>query len=119
MRALRVLLGAGFISRARMTELRDHPAAFSLAAHDVSPVTLAWALYDDLLPRLESGELLIARQELQNADFTRTLLLSFPQIEQGIAALREHQLLAAHGELLRLVFPSRSTLVEALLAKAM
>ena len=118
-RALRVLLGAGFIARERMTELRDHPSAFCLAAHDVSPVTFAWALHDEYLPRMESGDLLIAREDFLQANFARTLLLNAAQVEQGIEVLRRHQLLAASGDSLRLVLANRSTLVEALLAKAM
>lgn len=117
-RALRVLLGAGLIARERMTELRYHPVAFRLAQHDVSPATFAWALYDEFLSRLHDGDFLIAREQFYQADFARTLLLNRGQVEQGIAVLRQHQLLAAHGELLRLMLPQRSTLVEALLAKA-
>jgi len=118
-RALRVLQSSGLIARERMTEWRDHPSAFRLAAHDVSPVTFAWALYDEFLPRLESGELLFARKEFYEANFARTLLLNQKQVEQGIEVLRRHQLLAAQSENLRLMLGKGSTLVEALLAKAM
>lgn len=117
-RALRVLLGAGFIARERMTELRDHPVSFRLAEHDVSPVTFAWACYDEYLPRLESGDFLISRGDFCQARFAQTLLLETAQVEQGIEALRRHQLLSATSDGLRLVFPNRSTLVAALLSKA-
>ncbi len=118
-RALRVLLGAGLIARERMTELRDHPVAFRLAEHDVSPLTFAWALYAEHRDRSDAGDVLVARDEIHAAGFVRTLLLSAAQVERGIEALRRYQLLAAHGELLRLMMPNRSSLVEALLAKAM
>jgi hypothetical protein len=117
-RALRVLLSAGLIARERMTNLRGHPAAFRLAEHDVSPTAFAWALYDEYLPALQNGTFLLEREALLQSNFVKTFLLSPEQAEAALETARRHQLLATHGAQLRLVFANKSTLVDALLTKA-
>lgn len=115
-RALRVLASAGLIARERMTELPGHPAAFCLAAHDVAPATFVWALYDEFQQRNAPP---VTLREIGNAAFVRTLLLSPAQVENALKNARRHQLLQVRGDEVRLLFNSPSTLVDALLAKAM
>jgi hypothetical protein len=118
-RALRVLIGAGLIARERMTDLRNHPVAFRRADHDLAPSAFAWAFYDEYLPRARNGDLLIAREEILKAKCARTFLIAPAQIEASLETARRHQLLAAQGLQVRLVFAGQSTLVDALLSKAM
>jgi hypothetical protein len=124
-RALRVLQGAGLIARQRMTEVRRRPTAFRLADHNVSPVTFAFALYDEFLPHLQQQletaqdrHFFISRSVLPIADFARTLLLSPAQVEEHLELARRHQLLSQNGDQIRLVFSNLDALVDALLAKA-
>jgi hypothetical protein len=124
-RALRVLQGAGLIARQRMNELRGRPTSFRVADHNVSPVTFVFALYEEFLPHLQShleaaqdSHFFVSRSVLPLADFARTLLLTPEQVEEHCEAARRHQLLAQHGDQLRLVFGSLDALVDALLSKA-
>lgn len=117
-RALRVLQGAGLIARERQSELRGHPTAFRLSAHDVSLVTFVWAFYDEFLPHATGPNFSVSVESLNNADFARTLLLSPTQIEAHCQSARRHQLIATRGTQLRLVFGNRDVLVDSLLATA-
>ena len=117
-RSLRILQGAGLISRERQTELRDHPTAFRLSPHDVSLATFLYALYDEFLPHAQHSNLAIACDVLPVSDFARTLLLSPAQIEAHCKTARAQQLLAQQGRTLRLVFGDLDSLVDALLSKA-
>lgn len=117
-RSLRVLQGAGLIARERMTELHEHPTAYRLSEHNVSPVTFAYALYDEFLPHKRDPNFLLMPEAIALADFARTLLLSPAQVTEHCATARRHQLLAQHNNALRLVFGNLDVLVEALLAKA-
>jgi len=118
-RALRVLQGAGLVSRERMSELRGHPTAFRLSRHDVSLATFAWALYEEFLPHAQSGKFSLSPDVLPVADFARTLLLSPPQVEAHCRSARAAQLLALDKKSLRLVFGSLDALAETLLTKAL
>jgi hypothetical protein len=115
-RALRVLLGAGLIARERMLELRGHPVAFRLAAHDISPQTFVWALYWEY--SRSCGARLVPITEILQAPFVRTLLLAPSQIETHIEVARRHQLVACEGRNVRLLFQDGSTLVDVVLGKA-
>ena len=115
-RALRVLLNAGLIARRRMTEMRRHPVAFRLAAHDVSPQTFAWALHWEYS---QSKTRIVPAAQIAEADFARTLLLSPAQIERHIENARRHQLISCEGKNVRLLFQDAGSLVEVLLNKAM
>ena len=118
-RALRVLLGAGLISRERMSDLRHHPVAYRLADHDIAPAAFAWALYDEYLASAQSGERLFTSEAIYKSSFARTFLLTEAQIKAGLEVARKHQLISVQGFQVRLIFANQSTLVEALLAKAM
>jgi hypothetical protein len=115
-RALRVLLGAGLIARERMLELRGHPVAFRLAAHDVSPQTFVWALHWEYS---RHGTHLVPKTQILEGNCARTLLLNPLQVESHIEVARRYQLLACEGENVRFLFQGGSTLVEVLLDKAL
>lgn len=117
-RALRVLQGAGLVARERQSELRGHPTAFRLSTHDVSLLTFVWGFYDEYLPRATGPKFGVTMDELVASDFARTLLLSPSQVEAYSHAARRHQLLAAQGNQLRLVFGNRDALVDSLLTTA-
>ncbi len=114
-RALRVLLNAGLIARQRMTEMRGHPVAFRLAAHDISPQTFVWALHWQYS---QSGVRVVPAAQILEADFARTLLLNSSQIETHIESARRHQLLSCEDKNIRFLFEGGSTLVDVLLDKA-
>jgi hypothetical protein len=117
-RSLRVLQGAGLIARERMTELHEHPTAYRLSEHNVSPVTFVYALYDEFLPHKHDPGFLLMPEAIAIADFARTLLLSPAQVAEHCETARRHQLLAQHNNAMRLVFGNLDVLVDALLAKA-
>lgn len=117
-RALRVLQGAGLIARERQSELRGHPTAFRLSAHDVSLATFVWAFYDEWLPQTHGPNFSVSLDDVTISDFARTLLLSPAQVEAHCQSARRHQLIAARGNQLRLVFGNRDALVDSLLATA-
>lgn len=118
-RALRVLLGAGLIARERMADLRNHPTSFYLADHEVAPATFAWALYDECLPALHNGNMMLDREEIAKAKFARTFLMEPAQVQTSLETLRRHQLIAVRGTQVRLLLGDASTLADALLSKAM
>lgn len=117
-RALRVLQGAGLVARERQPELRGHPTAFRLSAHDVSLVTFVWAFYDEFLPHASGPTFSVSIEAVANSSFARTLLLSPTQIEAHCEAARRSQLIAGHARQLRLIFGNRDALVDSLLATA-
>ena len=117
-RALRVLQGAGLIARERQSELRGHPTAFRLSAHDVSLATFVWAFYDEWLPQAHGPNFSVSPDDVTVSNFARTLLLSPAQVEAHCQSARRHQLIAARGNQLRLVFGNRDALVDSLLATA-
>lgn len=117
-RALRVMQGAGLVARERQSDLRNHPTAFRLSSHDVSPATFIYALYDEFLPHAGEPGFSLSDDVLPVSDFARTLLLSAGQVEAHCRTARSHQLLARRGRQLHLVFDSLDTLVDALLSKA-
>jgi hypothetical protein len=117
-RSLRVLQNAGFIARERQNELRGHPTAFRVSAHDVSLTTFLFALYEEFLPHVEDPDFSLTPAVLPVTDCARTLLLSRAQVEAHLHKARAHQLLAQHGPHLRLVCGDLDTLVSTLLTKA-
>lgn len=118
-RSLRVLQSAGLIARERMLDLRGHPASFRLSQHNVSLVTFIYALYEEFLPHMQGGNFVLAQSVLPIADFAKTLLLTPVQVAAHCEAARRHQLIAQHGDQLRLVFGNLDVVVDTLLAKAL
>ena len=117
-RSLRVLQNAGLIARERQNEMRGHPTAFRVSAHDVSLTTFLFALYEEFLPHVKDPDFSLTPTVLPVTDCARTLLLSRAQVETHLDKARSHQLLRQHGRHLRLVCGDLDTLVSTLLTKA-
>lgn len=124
-RALRILSQAGIIQSERLLELRYHPVAYGMNAHDVGLTTFVYCLYDEFLNVVGKSAPTVA--DVQRASFVRTFLLTPQQVNHLLQTARRYRFIhcpslpATNSDghaVVRLLFPTLADGVRELTAKA-
>lgn len=117
-RALHVLEEAHVLQKARLTELKRHPLAYSIAPRGLSLPAFLYCLHDEF--GLTRGQP-IALKRIARARFARTFVLWPQQVKQLANAAARHKFVELRrsktSTSLRLVHESPEKFVEVLLAR--